>query len=103
MNLSTARSEKRAKEVGIRKTVGSLRSQLIGQFLSESVLVASVSFIFSMFLVAILLPLFNSLAAKNMQLPWQSPAFWICALAFTLDHRLASGSYPALYLSKLNL
>ena len=100
MNLSTARSEKRAKEVGIRKTVGSLRSQLIGQFLSESVLVAFVSFIFSILLVTLLLPLFNSLAAKNIQLPWLSPAFWLCALAFTFITGLLSGSYPALYLSK---
>ncbi len=100
MNLSTARSEKRAKEVGIRKTVGSLRSQLIGQFLSESVLVAFVSFIFSILLVTLLLPLFNSLAAKNIQLPLLSPAFWICTLAFTFITGLLSGSYPALYLSK---
>jgi putative ABC transport system permease protein len=100
MNLSTARSEKRAKEVGIRKTVGSLRSQLIRQFLSESVLVAFVSFIFSIVLVTVLLPLFNSLAAKNIQLPWRSPAFWIYALVFTGITGLLSGSYPALYLSR---
>src|SRR5579871_2806495 len=100
MNLSTARSEKRAKEVGIRKTVGSLRTQLIKQFLSESVLVAFVSFIFSIVLVALLLPFFNSLAAKNMQMPLLSPAFWICALAFTFITGLLAGSYPALYLSK---
>ena len=100
MNLSTARSEKRAKEVGIRKTVGSLRSQLIGQFLSESLLVALVAFIFSIVLVSLLLPLFNSLAAKNIQLPLHSPAFWICTLAFTFITGLLAGSYPALYLSK---
>jgi ABC-type antimicrobial peptide transport system permease subunit/AraC-like DNA-binding protein len=102
MNLSTARSEKRAKEVGIRKTVGSLRSQLIRQFLSESVLVAFVAFIFSIVLVILLLPLFNSLAAKNMQLPWRSPVFWISTLAFTAITGLLSGSYPALYLSKFD-
>ena len=100
MNLSTARSEKRAKEVGIRKAVGSLRTQLIRQFLSESVLVAFVSFIFSILLVIFLLPLFNSLAAKHIQLPWLSPAFWLCTLAFTGITGLVSGSYPALYLSK---
>ena len=99
MNLSTARSEKRAKEVGIRKTVGSLRSQLMGQFLSESVLVAFVSFIFSILLVTVLLPLFNSLAAKNIQPPWLSPAFWAYALVFTGITGLLAGSYPALYLS----
>lgn len=102
MNLSTARSEKRAKEVGIRKAVGSLRTQLIRQFLSESLLVAFVSFIFSVVLVIVLLPLFNSLAAKNIQLPWRSPVFWLCALAFTCVTGLLSGSYPALYLSKFD-
>ncbi|HTK20310.1 MAG TPA: ABC transporter permease [Mucilaginibacter sp.] len=100
MNLSTARSEKRAKEVGIRKTVGSLRGQLIRQFLSESVLVAFVSFIFSIVLVILLLPLFNSLAGKNIQLPWRNPVFWLCTLAFTCFTGLLSGSYPALYLSR---
>lgn len=102
MNLSTARSEKRAKEVGIRKTVGSLRSQLIRQFLSESVLVASVSFLFSVALVLLLLPLFNSLAGKNIQLPWLKPAFWLCTLVFTGITGLLSGSYPALYLSRFD-
>ncbi|MGC4035114.1 MAG: ABC transporter permease [Chitinophagaceae bacterium] len=100
MNLSTARSEKRAKEVGIRKTVGSVRTQLIRQFLSESLMVALVSFIFSVMLVILLLPLFNSLAAKNIHLPWTNPLFWMAALAFTFFTGLLSGSYPALYLSK---
>jgi len=100
MNLSTARSEKRAKEVGIRKTVGSLRSQLIGQFLSESVLVAFVSFIFSILLVIVLMPLFNKLADKSIELPWSNPVFWLLALAFTFITGIISGSYPAFYLSK---
>lgn len=100
VNLSTARSEKRAKEVGIRKTVGSLRTQLIKQFLSESVLVAFISFLFSVVLVLLLLPLFNSLAAKDIQLPWGNSVFWICALTFTLVTGLLAGSYPALYLSR---
>ena len=89
MNLSTARSEKRAKEVGIRKTVGSLRQQLIGQFLSESVLVALISFIFSIILVILLMPLFNKLADKEMPLPWTSPTFWLVTLCFTF----ITGSY----------
>jgi putative ABC transport system permease protein len=100
MNLSTARSEKRAKEVGIRKTVGSIRGQLIKQFLSESVLVALVSFIFSIILVLLLMPLFNKLADKNMGLPWSSAMFWLTALAFTIVTGLIAGSYPALYLSR---
>ncbi|MFT3705292.1 MAG: ABC transporter permease [Agriterribacter sp.] len=102
MNLSTARSEKRAKEVGIRKAVGSLRKQLIGQFLSESVMIALISFLFSIFLVILLLPLFNTLAAKNIRLPWTSAAFWSCVLAFSVVTGLLSGSYPAFYLSKFD-
>jgi putative ABC transport system permease protein len=100
MNLATARSEKRAKEVGIRKTVGSLRSQLIRQFLSESVLVAFISFVFSIILVALLLPLFNKLADKKIELPWDNVYFWSIALLFTFLTGLISGSYPALYLSR---
>ena len=100
MNLSTARSEKRAKEVGIRKTVGSVRGQLIGQFLSESVLVAFISFLFAIGLVLLLMPMFNKLADKNIELPWTNSFFWLIALAFTFLTGLISGSYPALYLSK---
>ena len=100
MNLSTARSEKRAKEVGIRKTVGCLKSQLIGQFLTESVLVALVSFIVSLLLVILLMPMFNNLADKTIELPWNSMMFWILALLFTLLTGLISGSYPAFYLCR---
>jgi ABC-type antimicrobial peptide transport system permease subunit len=100
MNLSTARSEKRAKEVGIRKTVGSVRSQLIRQFLSESVLVAFISFVFSIVFVILLMPLFNRLADKSIKLPWGNPFFWLITLAFTFITGLISGSYPALYLSR---
>ena len=99
MNLSTARSEKRAKEVGIRKTVGSLRSQLIGQFLSESILVALLAFLLAIILVEVSLPLFNSLAGKQMVLPWSSPLFWLLAICFTLFTGMLAGSYPAFYLS----
>jgi len=102
MNLSTARSEKRAKEVGVRKAVGSMRGQLIRQFLSESVLVAFVSFLFSIILVILLLPVFNTLSAKHIQLPWLNPFFWLCTLAFAIITGLLSGSYPALYLSKFD-
>ena len=100
MNLSTARSEKRAKEVGIRKTVGSARAQLIRQFLSESALVAFISFLFSIAVVLLLLPMFNKLADKAIRLPWNNGFFWLIALAFTFLTGLVSGSYPALYLSK---
>jgi ABC-type antimicrobial peptide transport system permease subunit len=99
MNLSTARSEKRAPEVGIRKAIGSLRSQLIYQFFSESILVVSLAFIFSLVLAQLSLPFFNGVADKKMAIPWQSFGFWITALSFTLVTGLISGSYPALYLS----
>jgi ABC-type antimicrobial peptide transport system permease subunit len=100
MNLSTARSEKRAKEVGIRKTVGSVRSQLIRQFLSESVLVAFISFVFSVIFVLLLMHLFNKLADKDISFPWSNIYFWLIALLFTFITGLISGSYPALYLSR---
>src|SRR6185369_15268312 len=84
MNLSTARSEKRAKEVGIRKTIGSLRGQLITQFLSESVLLAIIALIVALVLVQVSLPFFNNLAAKQMSIPWSSPAFIAAMLGFTI-------------------
>jgi putative ABC transport system permease protein len=99
MNLSTARSEKRAKEVGIRKTIGSLRSQLIAQFLSESILLAVVALFFSLVLAQISLPFFNGLAAKQMTIPWTSPLFILAMLGFTIFTGLLAGSYPAFYLS----
>src|SRR4029078_6144450 len=76
MNLATARSEKRAKEVGIRKTVGSLRGNLIAQFLGESVLLAFVSLTLSVVLTALTIPWFNQLAGKTMTFPWTNPLFW---------------------------
>ena len=99
MNLATARSEKRAKEVGIRKTVGSLRSHLIAQFLGESVLLALLSFFFAVALAAITLPWFNQLAGKTMTFPWTNPLFWGLAFLCTLLTGLLAGSYPAFYLS----
>ena len=99
MNLSTARSEQRAKEVGIRKTMGSLRSQLIAQFLGESVLLALLAFLLAAGLAYLSLPFFNGIAAKHLQFPADSPAFWALALGFTLLTGILAGSYPAFYLS----
>ena len=99
MNLSTARSEKRAKEVGIRKTIGSVRWQLIRQFLGESILTTVIAFVLSLILVEASLPLFNGLAAKQMSIPWRSPLFYVVALGVVLLTGLIAGSYPALYLS----
>lgn len=102
MNLSTARSEKRAKEVGIRKTVGSARSQLIGQFLSESLLVVVFAFILSLGLVMVSLPWFNEVADKKMSILWTNSSFWLLSLSFILVTGFVSGSYPAFYLSSFN-
>ncbi len=99
MNLSTARSEKRAKEVGIRKSIGSLRSQLIAQFYSESLLIAFFSFILSLLLVQLVLPFFNEVAGKKMMVPWGNPVFWITCIGFSFITGLIAGSYPAFYLS----
>ncbi|MGZ3766821.1 MAG: ABC transporter permease [Mucilaginibacter sp.] len=99
MNLSTARSEKRAKEVGIRKTLGSLRQQLISQFFSESLLVTAFAFLFSIVLVLLILPWFNRVADKQMIILWSSPLFWFMGISFSLITGLIAGSYPAFYLS----
>lgn len=99
MNLSTARSEQRSKEVGIRKTIGSLRHQLIGQFLSESVLVTIVAFVLSLGLLKLSLPFFNELSGKQTEIPVHNPIFWISAALFTIFTGLVAGSYPAFYLS----
>ncbi len=99
MNLSTARSEKRAKEVGIRKAVGSLRRQLVQQFFTESILVALLSFIISLGIVLLLLPFFNSVSGKNITVPWGARAFWLSCIGFAVITGLIAGSYPALYLS----
>jgi putative ABC transport system permease protein len=99
MNLSTARSEKRAREVGIRKAIGSLRWQIIKQFFAESYLVVLLAFVLSVVLVLLLLPVFNEVAAKKMGIPWDSSFLWIFILGFIFLTGLLAGSYPALYLS----
>ena len=102
MNLSTARSERRAKEVGIRKAVGSLRKQLIGQFFCESFLIAFLSFSLSLILVWVSLPWFNNVASKEIIMPWNNLLFWAAGIGFTFLTGVVSGSYPALYLSSFN-
>ena len=101
MNLSTARSEKRAKEVGIRKAIGSLKSQLIGQFFSESLLVALFAFILSLLFVQLTLPFFNEVADKKIYISWNNPLLWLSGVGFSFITGLIAGSYPAFYLSAL--
>jgi putative ABC transport system permease protein len=102
MNLSTARSEKRAKEVGIRKAVGSARSQLMSQFFSESFIVVGLSFVVALVAVSTSLNWFNELAGKQMEMPWTNIYFWLGSFIFILFTGLLAGSYPALYLSSFN-
>ena len=98
MNLSTARSETRFKEIGMRKVVGSYRSDLIKQFLFESVLYSVISIVFSIFLSILLLPYFNSLLGTNFRFPFTvDMIFKLIGIAFLTG--IISGSYPAFYLS----
>lgn len=99
MNLSTARSEKRAREVGVRKAIGSFRSQLIIQFFSESLLMVVLSFVLGLLLVQSILPFFNQLTGKEIHILWSNPAFWAVGVGFSLFAALLAGSYPAFYLS----
>ncbi|WP_317046727.1 ABC transporter permease [Spirosoma pollinicola] len=99
MNLSTARSQKRAKEVGIRKAMGSWRWQLIGQFFSESFLVVAFAFGLSIALVWLILPAFNEVADKQLAMRWTDARFWLVSIGFSLFTGIIAGSYPALYLS----
>jgi len=99
MNLNAARSEKRAKEVGIRKTIGSLRIQLIGQFLSESFLVALFSFTLALVMTVMAIPYFNTISGKDIDIPWMNPVFWASGAIFILLVSVLAGSYPAFYLS----
>ncbi|MBS1525759.1 MAG: ABC transporter permease [Bacteroidetes bacterium] len=102
MNLSTARSEKRAREVGVRKAIGSSRMDLVYQFLLESVMITSVAFLLCLLLVMAALPSFNALTGSYTRIPFGSPGFWCIMIAFVLLTGLAAGSRPAFYLSSFN-
>jgi putative ABC transport system permease protein len=102
MNLSTARSEKRAKEVGVRKTLGSLRIQLIKQFLTEALLNALMALVITIILVQLSLPFFNNLTDKAINVPYSNAIFWLLILSFTIFTGFIAGSYPAFYLSGFN-
>ncbi|HXB34774.1 MAG TPA: ABC transporter permease [Puia sp.] len=102
MNLSTARSEQRAKEVGIRKVAGAGRVLLIGQFIAESFLTVLIAGILSLVLVELTLPAFGQLVGTSLVIPYSSPLFWLGAAGFVLLTSLLAGSYPAFYLSAFN-
>ena len=99
MNLSTARSEKRAREVGVRKAIGSSRGQLIWQFFGESLFIVVLGFIVALIISFLLLPWFNQITSKKISLPFNEPLFWIASIVFILITSLLAGSYPAFYLS----
>lgn len=102
MNLTTARSAKRSKEIGIRKVSGALRSSLILQFLGEAIFITLLSVILSIVLLYLVLPLFNQLTGKDIDFPVLNSPFWRVLAALTLITGLIAGSYPALFLSSFN-
>ncbi|MGF7040128.1 ABC transporter permease [Mucilaginibacter lappiensis] len=102
MNLTTARSVKRAREIGVRKVVGAVRSVLIKQFIGESLLITSLAVAVSLVLLVLLLPVFNQITLKEIDLPFNQPLFWVKLAALTIITGLISGSYPALFLSSFN-
>jgi putative ABC transport system permease protein len=99
MNLTTARSVKRAKEIGIRKVVGAVRPALIRQFMSEAVLLAAISVVLALGIVLLVLPAFNQLTGKGILFPYASASFWLSLAGLVMVTGLISGSYPALFLS----
>lgn len=100
MNLSTAHSLKRAKEVGIRKTLGSSKFELIRQFLSESGLITFISLVLAIIIGAIAMPFFNELSGKDISIPFGNPVFWLVLILATVILALFSGMYPAFFMSK---
>nr|WP_310589031.1 FtsX-like permease family protein [Dyadobacter crusticola] len=102
MNLATARSSKRAREVGVRKVVGAGHASLVGQFMSEAMLMTTLSLLTALVLVVLFLPVFNQLTDKQLFLPWQQPLFWMGLFGLLVVTGVLSGSYPALFLSSLD-
>jgi len=100
MNLSTAYSLKRAKEVGVRKTLGSNKAELIGQFLIESGLISFISLLFALLVTIVAFPFFNELSGKSVTIPFTDPFFWGILFIATVLLGLISGSYPAFFMSK---
>lgn len=99
MNLTTARSIKRSREIGVRKVVGALRFGLIRQFLGEAIVVAGIAMILALVLLFLALPFFNQLTQKHIVFPFSDWKFWISIIGLLLITGVLSGSYPALFLS----
>jgi len=101
MNLATAKSLKRAREIGVRKVVGAGKKQLVGQFIGESLLVSFIALLISLLLVTLFLPSFNGLTEKELSLDFGKPTFWGIILGLTIITGIVAGSYPALFMSSL--
>ena len=99
MNLSTARSTNRAKEVGVRKVMGSLRSHLMRQFLTESILLSLMSFVLAIGLAYLLIPIFNSLSARDLSIPFYESTFYASVIIGSLVIGFLAGIYPSFFLS----
>lgn len=99
MNLATARSERRAREVGIRKSLGSTRKYLILQFIGESFIISLISFLLAVLLAELVLPAYNNLVDKSLFIDYTSLEFWQIGLGIVFITGILSGSYPAFYLS----
>ena len=99
MNLTTARSLRRAREIGVRKVIGATKGSLIGQFLGEAILLAILAMAIALIAVWLLLPAFNSITGKQILLPFTNGLFWLESAGLTLLIGCLAGSYPALYLS----
>ncbi|WP_134089048.1 ABC transporter permease [Olivibacter sp. XZL3] len=99
MNISTARSEKRAKEVGVRKVAGAYRLSLIGQFLSESILIAAIAGVIALLITWLALPAFGNLISRRLAVDFANVQFWLNAIGFILITGLLAGSFPAFFLS----
>lgn len=99
INLSTARSEKRAKEVGVRKTLGAHRNSLIQQFLGESVFTAFLAFVLAITIISLVFPYFNTITGETMPSPLNAASFWGSAILITIITGLLAGIYPAFFLS----
>jgi putative ABC transport system permease protein len=102
MNLSTARSEKRAKEVGIRKVVGAQRKSLISQFIGESILLSAIAGVFALLIVQLALPAFGHLTEKQLNVGYNDIGFWAKGLGFIILTGIIAGSYPAFFMSSFN-
>lgn len=102
MNLSTAQSSQRAKEIGIRKAIGAIRRSLILQFIGEAVMLAFLALLLALLIIYLLLPVFNDLTGKTVAIDFTQPAYWLLTMGVVLLTGLLAGSYPALFLSSLN-